>query len=456
MPFAYTVKFGVGLFFLLIYTVHYGDGMLSADAGEFMRESKLLNDVFHQSPTDYFKFLIGLNNDQDVIDQYLSQTTHWNVGGLSILNDNRNVLRVHSIIHFISFNNAVIHVLVMSFISMIATKQLFHGIRRLTTISHTSLFWILFFIPSVLFWTSGILKEPMMILGFSLFVRAIFDSLLLRKRMILLVLGLILLSGFKPYVLISLIPAVLFFAFYKILPRFRIIGATLMLGIITAGSLIFLPEKRDAAVHVISRKQFDFNNVAHGGLHAYADTCFYFFEPEQYQYLSIEGDSVSVKEKVTAAILKHGEIDEPKPVVLDSTGQKWFIYYMNRQCFGYIDMTLIDNSFSQLMKNIPEALQNSLIRPFITDRGSWLKYPAVLEVWMVFLFLIYAIIKRKKLDNEKWAIIISIALFVLCLSLIIGWITPVLGAITRYRIPAIIGLVTIALILIRTEKNTAS
>jgi hypothetical protein len=320
-------------------------------------------------------------------------------------------------------------------------------------VTDTKLFWLLFFIPSFLFWTAGILKEPMMILGFALFTRAILDDLSRRKRITLLLFGLILLIGYKPYVLLSIIPAAAFYGIFRLLPKFRILGALLIIGAITSLALVIFPETRQDATHVISRKQFDFNNVAHGGLHAYADTCFYFFEPSQFNDLIIEGDSVSVRRKMTGAILKHGEIDSPRPVELDSTGQKWYIYYMNRQCYGYIDMTLIDDSFPQLIKNIPEALQNSMIRPFITDRGSWLKYPAVIEVWLLYLFLIYAIIKRRKLTIDQKGMIASITVFILTLSLIIGWITPVLGAITRYRIPAVIGIAVIGLIIIDTKRT---
>ena len=101
----FSLKFGAGLIFLFIYTKYYGHGSLSADAGDFMSESKVLNDVFKQSPSDYFKLLFGWGDQSELIANYLSETKHWDAGAQSLLNDNRFLLKIHSLIHFFSFRN---------------------------------------------------------------------------------------------------------------------------------------------------------------------------------------------------------------------------------------------------------------------------------------------------------------------------------------------------------------
>src|SRR5690606_17670490 len=103
--------------------------------------------------------------------------------------------------------------------------------------------------------------------------------------------------------------------------------------------------------------------------------------------------------------------------------------FKNRRSDGYIGVTLINNSFTQLLKNIPEALSNVLLRPFINDPGSWLKYPAILELILLYLFIIYAFLHRKKLTSNEVGLLIAAIIFIIGLSLIIGWVTPVLGAI---------------------------
>src|SRR5690554_7588790 len=76
----FLVKFAYALFFLYVYTYYYGGGELTADAGMFFKESKILHDVFAQSPGDFFQFLFGLNDDPEFINKYLDNTTHWNGG----------------------------------------------------------------------------------------------------------------------------------------------------------------------------------------------------------------------------------------------------------------------------------------------------------------------------------------------------------------------------------------
>lgn len=380
--------------------------------------------------------------------KYLSETTHWDSGAQAIISDNRNILRVHSVVHFMSRGNEAIHVFVFCFISMIGLKQLFIGVNNKSTFKSTYVFLILLLFPSILFWTSSILKEPMMFLGIGFLVRAFWGPDTNNKNWLFGIFGTIVLFGFKPYVLIAMIPGILFYIFYRSLPKLKIIGSLLILISIVSSALLIFPKKREHVVHIFSRKQYDFKNVGKGGLHARADNCFYYFKQDQLANLKIEHDSVSILKTTDAQILQIGAMDSPIPITLHPSNIKWSIYFINSQSYGFIDLTLINDSFSQMLLNIPEALINSLIRPYPWDPGSWLKYPAALEVLLLYIFLIYAISKRIPLSKDIIAIIIAITLFVISLSLIIGWVTPVLGAIVRYRTPAIMGIIVIALILI--------
>ena len=175
----FVVKMGAGFYFLYVYTTIYGNGALSADAGAFMEESLILHDVFWTSPFDYIKLLIGWDSNDILMFKYLSETSHWDPGSQAILSDNRNILRVHSLIHFISFNRVNIHLLIMCSISLVGVKQLYLAIKDHTRIKNFYVYLILLVFPSVLFWTSSILKEPLMFLGLALFVRGVLQLVLL-------------------------------------------------------------------------------------------------------------------------------------------------------------------------------------------------------------------------------------------------------------------------------------
>ncbi len=90
--------------------------------------------------------------------------------------------------------------------------------------------------------------------------------------------------------------------------------------------------------------------------------------------------------------------------------------------------------FLSFLSNAPEALINSLFRPFITD-GQMLKflYPLGLEILIYeLIFLMFLFYRKSKTESVHPFIYFGI-FFSFSMLLIIGYITPVLGAIVRYR-----------------------
>lgn len=455
LPSAMILKALVGYIFLYIYSTHYGHGMLSADAGVFMRESKMLNDVFYISPGDYLKFLTGIDNNKELVHHYLGDTSHWDIVPQSIINDNRNILRLHSLIQFFSFGRAGIHTSIFSFFSLIASYQLFLAFRHYTKLNHNLVFVLILVVPSLLFWTSSVLKEPFMLLGIALFLRGLLDQVSRTKRIIYLLLSVFLMINFKPYVMIAILPAVL--VAFSIIKLKKLKPILLFLGVIATGiaAIAIIKPIQEKFTTSISRKQFDFVNVAKGGLHAYADSCFYYFDADQFDRLNIDpkSDSVSIKKRVTADVLILENYAMPSKITFEPSDKRWKIYFMNYRCTGYIPLTPIDDSPKQLIKNIPEAYANTLLRPTINDPGSWLKYPAIAEMILIYLFLASALLQRRKLERVEISIVYGLITFILLMSLIIGWVTPVLGAINRYRSPVMLAFVLIAILIFNRPKS---
>ncbi len=454
---AFALKVGMAFCFLFVYTQVLGHGTLSEDAGVFMRESQMLNHVFWESPITYFKFLTGIGETQPLIETYLPETTHWDVGAQSLINDNKNILRAHSLIHFISFNSEIIHALVCCFVGLMGVKQLYITIKPMVAVRKEVVFWTLLLLPSVFFWSSSILKEPFMLLGLGLFLRGVFHDDTLRKKVIFGIIGGLLLLGFKPYVMFMLIPMLLFLAATKWLPKLKILGGLLILGLFTTLAFVSFPKPREKAIQTISRKQFDFVQVGRGGLHVYADSVFYYFRTDQIPSLHQDHDTVWLKHDLNAQILKLGQISDPVPIHLKKeNGERWIKYFENTQSDGFIPLTPINNSYAQLIKNIPEALYHSLIRPIPGDPGGALNWIAFIETVLLFSALIWAIARRKKLSEQERIRIAGLILFAFLLSLIIGWTTPVLGAIARYRIPVYIAILIIIGILYQPKTKTST
>lgn len=472
IPLAFSLKVIVGFSFLYIYTEIYGNGKLSGDAGNFMFESKLLNDVFFQSPLDYFKFIFGFDN-LEMASQYLEETKLWGAGKQSIINDSRNIIRVHSLLHFISLGISSIHMIIICSISTIGLVQLVKGIKELTTLKSILTFLIFLLLPSLLFWSSSILKEPFMLVGLGLFVRGLFYKGTILKKSLFLFSGGIILLGFKPYILLCLLPAIAFYLIYNRLPKLKLIGTSLIFIATIPLLLLLFPVKRDFAIQLLSRKQYDFNNIGNGGVFLEYGENFFYFLPEQFNQLKIsttknselldltpdiiaevnEGKFIALKDTMRSTIINHGGFGEPRDTILYPDSKRYLVTYLNNRSDGIIDVTMINESGIQLIKNIPEVLMNSLFRPFFNDAGGALKYPSIIEVWGTFLFLLIAIFCSRKLNHTEKGIIGAIVIFIVSLSLLIGWVTPVIGAIVRYRFPVLMGIILIALIIIKVPSR---
>lgn len=452
LPVAFLIKFGVGLLLILIHIETYGVDELSHDGETFMKEGKLLHDVFFRSPADYFKLLTGFGETQELINTHLHMTEYWDAGDLTIINDSKNVIRAHSIIHFFSGNSLFIHLGLMCFISTIAFRNIFISFESYIDQNRTVLFWLLLLIPSTIFWTSSILKEPFMFLGLSFVVRAAFFEVSMLKRIIYSIIACFLLLLYKPYILVCVLLASIAVILYNRVFKQQFALTMITLVGLTLTGAYFLDKPRERVVHYLSRKQFDFVNVGKGGLHVISDTCYYYFQPHQYKYLFIKGNKVILLKETDAYILKFGSIEKPIPVHLKPDNKVWTSVYNAPGCASYIETTMIMDSPEQLIRNIPEALVNALIRPFPRDPGSKLKFLAVIETWLILGFLIISIFYRRTLKVEQRTMIFALGIFSLLLLLLIGWTTPVLGAIARYRFPAQLALILIGLIILKPLK----
>lgn len=451
---AWAIKLAAGGLFLVVYSQYYGSGTLTADPKAFMHESALLNQVAHESFTDYLRFLTGMET-QSMIDHYLSATTHWSGGDLTLINDSKNVIRVNSLLYFLSNGNIYLHILVFAFLSLLGFRELYLTFSTVISFPKRRFWYALILFPSLVFWTGSMIKEPLMILGLCLVIRAWFGELSIGSRVWRWALGIVLLIAFKPYVLLCLLPAILLYVLTVKVFKKRIWLTFTVLFVAVIGALALFPVQREKGVFYLTRKQFDFINIGKGGIHAYADTCFYFFRPDQFQYLTItEQDSVFLTRPLQAKKVTLGKALPFKDVYLRPNKKAWFMYFRSNGCESYIPVTSINSSSTQLLKNIPEALANAAFRPFFGDPGGWLKYFAVIETIVLFGWVLYAFSFWKSATKQTKLQVASLLFFAICLLLLIGWITPVLGAMVRYRIPAYLAIFVAAALLFRKTKPT--
>lgn len=461
MPSAFLLKIAVGLTLFFIHIQTYGIDELSHDGETFFKEGRLLYNVFFESPIHYFQLLTGIGESDALIHKYLYMTEYWSAGDLSLINDSKNVIRAHSLIHFVSGNSVFIHLAIFCMISLAAVRNLYLSVKPYIAQKNSIVFWILLLVPSTIFWTSSLMKEPFMFFGFTLFLRALVYEKILWKKILFTMISSSLLLAFKPYVLACILLSLICFGIYKFIFKRKVLISLFGIGVLVALFILVFQKPRDKVVHYLTRKQFDFVNVGKGGLHALSDTSFFYFQPHQYSNLEMKDNKVRLIKETDAYLIHFGSTQKPKPIHLKPNGEFWTIAYFAPGCTSYIETTPINDSYLQLIKNIPESLINASIRPFPNDPGSKLKFLSFVEVWILFAFLAFAIIKRRTLNSREKELLFVLFFFWFFLTLLIGWTTPVLGAISRYRFPAQLALVISSLIIIKPFinlkwKNTSS
>jgi hypothetical protein len=431
MYIAIFVKIVVALFF---FYLPY-DTMIDSPA--YMHDSEVLSRVLYSHPADFFRLFLGMGDVQNLNEVHLSETTYWSHDKGWIFSDTRNVIRINAIFQWLAFHNPLVILLFNVLVALFGLRLIFLSIQNATQSKSSLLFILLFFLPSTLLWTANIMKENYMLLGLGLVLYFWFKREIRALRNFGLVAGFLMLLLFKPYVAVALLMAWLLFTLINVRVAKWRWAAFIVLGMLGLGAATFFT---GSVTTFISKKQHDFINLSEGGLWLQ-------YENGLARVSNLDANKVHVYEHtdqnfyaqfsdtLKAEYRAHGIAT--KEVQLLPNNQDWYVFHNLPESGSYIALTPIQNRWQQLLKNIPQALGNVLFRPLPNDPPkSILKWYFVLEN-----LLIWAIIGlglwRFKASKYKY-LVVSLFAAALLIALFIGWTTPVLGAIVRYKLPVIL------------------
>lgn len=440
---AWIIRLAFSLLFVFIYYVYYPNGATESDIGSCMHDSEILANVFYQSPKAYIECLFGFESQQ-IVDQYLSATNRWSAGSSLIIDDTKNVIRINSLLFFLSNGSIYVHLMIISIFSVLGLRELYLTFQQRVWINKRLFWYALIAFPSLAFWSSSMLKEPFLLIGFALFLRATFSEIRFNRRIWRWIVGGILLIAFKPYVLLCLLCAFVIVFSARLIYKKAFMQASVILVTTLILLIVFIPVFHQKPLHFLTRKQFDFKNMAKGGVHVLTDSCFFYFTPEQKKHLHIADSIVYLKHAITAQKEEFGRVAPSESIFLEPNKKGWRLYFQAEQSNSYISLQPLNNSPSQLIKNTPIAFSNAAFRPFLWDSGGVLKYASILETSVLFLFLSLSLLKKIERTTFDKQTITTLLWFSILLLLLIGLITPVTGAIVRYRIPAYLALFLIA------------
>lgn len=209
--FAYGILFkliGGGLFAAIFFYVYkVGDTFL------YFSGSERLAQYFWEAPALYFKSLFSSPAEiQDAVPGILYDIPY------ARTDEEWLMVRILSVFQILSFNNYLLLTIWTSLFSFLGSWYIFKLLNAAFTNSTKLAFSCAFLIPSVLFWTSGIIKDSLVfgLIGLSLykFYRIFLDpsgNKLLNGIMIIL--SMYVVYNLKSYIVICLVPP-LFYAVY--------------------------------------------------------------------------------------------------------------------------------------------------------------------------------------------------------------------------------------------------
>ncbi len=445
--FAFGVKllFSFGYFYYYVYVV--GNGQLEAgnhsvllvngDFYTFFGEAKELHDVFYTSPTDFFKLFFGL--DDSLAPKYLEYTEHWTHLKPGIMNDSQNVMRVNALIYFIGGGSLVVHFILVNAVVLFSTVYFVNSFEKRTTFSKRFVFWLLLLIPSFAFSNASIIKEPFLFSGILLMLGAVFNS---NKKAIFqwqFYVGILLMVMFKAYVLLFFVPLAALYLVSRAI-KIRLIYFVISSFLVVSSVLFFSVKTRNLVTQTISDKQYDFMNVGRGGVHLLRQDSLFYVSESLKKLITFKNEFfVEVPKNLRANYVQSGSIYPFENYVFKQTDSSVAIFYINPRANSFFESTPIQRSFSNLVKTAPEAFFRAAICPTFMDVGGWKMKIHFIETLFLYGFIFYSFIRNRKsatqTDRSLQFILIGSAVL---LFLLIGWTTPVFGAIVRYRLPAIL------------------
>lgn len=379
------IKIIASIILTAIYTHYYTDRDM-ADIYKYFDDSLFMFEAIKTNLADYFKMLFAIDNDSAYFtSNYYKQMSHWvRPYSNDFFSDTHVIIRFNAFVRLFSFGNFQVHNVFINFVSLLGLTAIYKAFKPFLLNKEKLLFYCLTLIPSLLFWGSGLLKESIIFFALGFSMLHFFKiTSRFKLHSLLVILVCLLIIVYTKFYLLIALSIPLFGYVISLLFGKRKILGYLISAIVLIGIGFLLP---------LVNQNWDIIS------------------------------QIASKQQTFSRFILHVPTNS-----------------------GFIIPTLTDAS--SIFSNIPNALLNTLIRPYPWECKTPFVWLSLLENIMVITSIIIAVIFRTK----KWflnnTIFYFTILFASSLFILIGLTTPVFGAIVRYKIPAVlfllIGLLTV-------------
>lgn len=434
-----------GILLSLVYTHYYTD-RATADIWKYFDDGMVMFSALREQPLDYLQMLLGIFNDTPRFDRYYSEMGHWyRPYGSQMANDTHTIIRFNAAVRLISLGFYQVHNVWANFLALVGLTGIFVFLRQMAPHKERLLFVGVFLMPWVMFWGSGVLKEPLLFFGLGMFLYGVknwTDNGLSVRNTLLMAASILFLLTVKSYALAALLPGILALRVGGSFQKSHPAPVFLVIYLLTGGLGVLLgtliPEQN--VLQRFAQKQRDFNMLATGGTYVRQtdvphDTLYVPANHHADLLFSENRGFVLVINDVSVRRWEQAYSDHA-PVSALSAGERLEVLLDYGRTGSAINIPKLDGTVLSTLKAMPMALVNALLRPFPQDVTSPLMLIAIGENLLLLLLLILALTRMDKalLAQPLFWLCVSFAIVILILT---GLVTPVVGAIVRYKVPAL-------------------
>lgn len=211
----FLIKVIVGFVLYLVYTKFYtvrGE----ADIFKYFDDSAVVFNSLKNKPIDFLRLIFTSSpNNEYFYDNYYVKMNHWaNIHNSIFYGDSIFMIKVNAFLRLFTFGSFHIQSLFFNFLSFIGLIGIYRSFKQFFAIKSRYLIIAIVGLPSVLFWSSSVLKESLLLLfigGICFQFLKIWQNKIDIKRVFIIVFLLFLLTLLKFYIVFALIiPALAF------------------------------------------------------------------------------------------------------------------------------------------------------------------------------------------------------------------------------------------------------
>ncbi len=359
-----------------IYTFHYND-RANSDIFKFFDDGNVMFSALPAHPGDFLRMMLGIGNDTPYFtDHYYAVMNNWHQRyDTGYYNDAHTMIRFNALVRLFSFGLYHVHTVFAAFFGLVGLLAIYKAFIRFVPELGPWLAAGVFLWPSVLFWSSAPLKETLLFFGLGIFLLQVFRAMEGRlpwRGWAIMLLGLLVQLSLKSYVLASMLPGLVAFWWCRRTGNNRVALKFLCTHAVALAVVLGLP-------HVV-----------------------------------------------------------PHTDVIPLIHQK------QRDMFGlasatnpssFIAVPAMEPGLAGLVNYVPRALYLTFLSPFTQWNSGILGLVGALENAVLLLLVPIALWIARKRTLIPMPLVLYCAAFCLLLGLLVGWTTPVVGALLRYRVP---------------------